>query len=520
MWKKLGKQPLLKVDWKSSKTPHTKSIVHGSAKFANFKEIQKLHTADKESLPIGGIVESSHYDTPTLLALDIKKKGASPIFRSSFNHGFVVASTGSGKGVGIIVPTLLDYKGSFIVTDIKGENYAITADYRRSQGRRVYVLDPFGLTSEKQPHGFNVLNLLDPNKESIVSESSTLASLICPTPPNCQSNSKYFYENASSLIQCLILSVIFNDNLSQENKNLGEVYNLITAPLKQLQDLLRNMALQYKGKAFGAISSLASGFAETAHEAWSGIVGTAKQELGFLINPEIKRCMATPIIDIQQIVQGKADLYLCLPAKLSNISQGFPKLIFGVICHQMENAQGKRAEIPLLFLLDEMPALGYMPQLPAILSYGRGFGIRLLGITQDFVTLKKTYPVEWQSFLSQNLCLFFGTVELEVAEYISKRLGRQTVVTQGKSSSLSHSQQEEAIKGKSAGSSSEQEGSSSSEASRSLLDIDEVLLLGDEVIVTCVAGHRPFLLQRLNYLIHPHYKGKFKDNPLHINKKS
>src|SRR5262249_19831800 len=64
-------------------------------------------------------------------------------------HLMTVAPTGAGKGVGLIIPALLTHPGSVIVTDIKGENYQVTARYRRALGQQVVVLDPFGLVSTR-----------------------------------------------------------------------------------------------------------------------------------------------------------------------------------------------------------------------------------------------------------------------------------------------------------------------------------------------------------------------------------
>ena len=38
--------------------------------------------------------------------------------------------TRSGKGVGLVVPTLLSWTGSTVVHDIKGENWTLTAGWR------------------------------------------------------------------------------------------------------------------------------------------------------------------------------------------------------------------------------------------------------------------------------------------------------------------------------------------------------------------------------------------------------
>jgi type IV secretion system protein VirD4 len=51
------------------------------------------------------------------------------------------APTRSGKGVGLVVPSLLVWPGSAIVHDIKGENGTLTAGWRARVGR-VLLFDP------------------------------------------------------------------------------------------------------------------------------------------------------------------------------------------------------------------------------------------------------------------------------------------------------------------------------------------------------------------------------------------
>src|SRR3546814_7544954 len=61
------------------------------------------------------------------------------LFRSE--HILCFAPTRSGKGVGLVVPSLLTWPGSAIVHDIKGENWHLTAGFRARHGR-VLLFDP------------------------------------------------------------------------------------------------------------------------------------------------------------------------------------------------------------------------------------------------------------------------------------------------------------------------------------------------------------------------------------------
>ena len=56
-------------------------------------------------------------------------------------HVLCFAPTRSGKGVGLVVPTLLTWPDSAIVHDIKGENWTLTAGWRARFGR-VLLFDP------------------------------------------------------------------------------------------------------------------------------------------------------------------------------------------------------------------------------------------------------------------------------------------------------------------------------------------------------------------------------------------
>src|SRR3989475_881694 len=74
-------------------------------------------------------------------------------------HVLTVAPTRSGKGVSAVIPNLLDYPGSVLVTDPKGENYAVTARWRRGLGAPVYAFDPFGVAEGGA--SYNPLDLID-----------------------------------------------------------------------------------------------------------------------------------------------------------------------------------------------------------------------------------------------------------------------------------------------------------------------------------------------------------------------
>ncbi len=81
------------------------------------------------------------------------------------------------------------------------------------------------------------------------------------------------------------------------------------------------------------------------------------------------------------------------------------------------------------FLLDEAAALGHLDCLDDAVDKYRGYGVRLIFIYQSLGQLKKCFPEgQEQTLLSNVSQVFFGVNDLETAEYVSNRLGDETIV--------------------------------------------------------------------------------------------
>jgi len=512
---------IIVASWKHTLLPKSfngvyqtlKSTTHGSAVLCSKKRLYQLH--DKEGIPVGGIINSSSYMEPQKLIQEISKKKTKDILRLKVDHSVVIAPSGAGKGVGIVIPTLLDYEGSVLVTDIKGENYAVTAEERRKKGRMVYALDPFKITDGKGSIFFNALSLLDPSQESVVDDSATLAHLLCPTSQYEHGVTQYFSSQAAAVIQCLILYVVCSADIKQEDKNLGTVYGYLCQDPKDLTGLLKSIAAR-TDLAFGTISRLASRVLGTESRELSGTLNSACLELRFLESPEVRDSASKSTFSLRELADGKADLYLCIPSEKLKVQSRFLRLMVGSVFLMVQKARGKVSEHKLLMLLDEMPSLGFMDQLENALNYGRGYGISLMAISQTIEKIKAVYPNSWKTFLSSHLSIFFGASDYETCELISNSLGSTTVQTRSENQGQSQSKQEtERFGGSASNATSQQTGASYSETKRSLLTSDEVRRLDPKVLIVFLRGEDPILLQRLNYLENPFYKGKYQKNTLH-----
>lgn len=94
------------------------------------------------------------------------------IYNDTGRDVFICGGARSGKNVGIIVPTLLSWKGSVIIVDKLFENWKLTADYRKNElNNDVFVFDPFFDGSNK----INPFEFIKPGDPSEIETAKALA---------------------------------------------------------------------------------------------------------------------------------------------------------------------------------------------------------------------------------------------------------------------------------------------------------------------------------------------------------
>ena len=496
---------LIVVMRESLQNPRSQTkTTHGSACLATRAEIK--HMTVKDGLPLGLLSASYNPFEPLKTAKAIKARQTGQLLFAKPAHTMVIAPSGAGKGVGYVMPTLLEYPGSVFVTDIKGENYAVTARYRRSLGRRVVVMDPYAITKDPTVC-FNVLDLIRTQPEHVIDDATRLAKLLCPTNAYEPDNTKYFTDHAAQLLECLLLYVKLTATYSDDQRHLGIVYDSLSLGDKALKGFLENLSSHHE-LACGTVARLSSIYKDTPEREFSGITNTARQQLSFLNSQGVRTMLTTTTFDVQQIVQGQADFYLCIPFEEIDSQARLIRLMASLIVVLMTQARGQRGAHPLLMIVDEMPALGYVPQFEKVLTLGRGFGLTFMGISQSIDILQSVYPKTWRTFLSANTAIFIDAAELQTADYVSQKLGRRTISQQSTSKGSSHQQKTGERQ------TSQQAGTSVSETGRSLLTADEVARLGPEISLVFLRGEPPLMLGKPVYYQHKRWQGRFDSNPL------
>ncbi|KEZ00031.1 conjugal transfer protein TraG, partial [Sphingomonas sp. BHC-A] len=180
---------------------------HGSARFATDRETKPL-AQNGDGLLIGR-----------------DRKSGKLLRYAGPSHLLTIAPTRTGKGVGTIIPNLLDYPGSVICIDPKGENARITARHRARFGP-VHVLDPFGVTGIASA-AFNPLDRLDPAGLDLADDAMTLADALVYDAPG-EAGEAHWNEEAKALIAGILLWVACDPQAQGQDRTLEALRDCLT----------------------------------------------------------------------------------------------------------------------------------------------------------------------------------------------------------------------------------------------------------------------------------------------------
>ncbi|GFZ80641.1 type IV secretion system protein VirD4 [Rickettsiales bacterium] len=374
-----------------------KESVHGDAKWAEEKEIRKAGLRSKKGIIIG-------------------KDRRGLLIAGGYQHALLFAPTGSGKGVGFVIPNLLFWEDSCFVHDIKLENFTLTSGYRRKLGQKVYLwnpADPNGLT-----HCYNPLDWLSPKAGQVVDDVQKIASLLMP-------EQDFWVNEARSLFVGIVLYLYA---VAEKITSFGEVVRTMRS-----DDVTYNLAvvLDTIGKKLHPVAYMnIAAFLQKAEKERSGVISTMNSSLELWANPLIDTATASSDFDIQQFKKEKTTVYVGITpdnlTRLRPLMQVFYQQATEFLCR---NIPTKDDPYGVLFLMDEFPTLGEMEQFKTGIAYFRGYNVRLFLIIQDTEQLKGIYEdAGMNSFLSNSTYrITFAANNVETANLISQLVGNKTV---------------------------------------------------------------------------------------------
>ncbi len=336
-------------------------------------------------------------------------------------HVLCFAPTRSGKGVGLVVPTLLTWPGSCIVHDIKGENWTLTAGFRAKHGR-VLLFDPTNAKSS----AYNPL-LEVRQGEWEVRDVQNIADILVD-PEGSLDKRNHWEKTSHSLLVGAILHVLY----AEPDKTLAGVASFLSDPRRPIEATLRAMMdTPHLGEAgvHPVIASSARELLNKSENERSGVLSTAMSFLGLYRDPVVARVTARCDWRIADLVGSKKPhtLYLVVPPSDINRTKPLIRLILNQIGRRLTeelHASGKRHR--LLLMLDEFPALGRLDFFESALAFMAGYGLKSFLIAQSLNQIERAYGQNNAILDNCHVRVAFATNDERTAKRVSDALGTAT----------------------------------------------------------------------------------------------
>jgi len=375
---------------------------YGSARWAQAKEIEHGGLLGPDGVVLGRLERDYlRHDGP--------------------EHVLCFAPTRSGKGVGLVVPSLLTWPGSAIVHDIKGENWTLTAGFRARHGR-VLLFDPTNAKSS----AYNPL-LEVRRGEWEVRDVQNIADILVD-PEGSLDKRNHWEKTSHALLVGAILHVLY----AEADKTLAGVAAFLSDPKRPIESTLAAMMkTAHLGEAgvHPVVASAARELLNKSDNERSGVLSTAMSFLGLYRDPVVAEVTRRCDWRIGDIVGGKqpATLYLEVPPSDINRTKPLIRLILNQIGRRLtEDLQARGGRHRLLLMLDEFPALGRLDFFESALAFMAGYGLKAFLIAQSLNQIEKAYGPNNSILDNCHVRVSFATNDERTAKRVSDALGTAT----------------------------------------------------------------------------------------------
>jgi len=410
-------------------------------------------------------------------------------------HVLAFAPTRSGKGVGLVVPTLLSWTGSAVVHDIKGENWDLTSGWRSGFGTCLRF-DP---TDPGSPR-FNPLMEVRKGAGE-VRDVQNIADILVD-PEGSLDRRNHWEKTGHALLVGVILHVLY----AEEDKTLAGCARFLSDPSRPFEKTLQVMLkTKHVRKGDGTctvhpvVAQAARELLNKSENERSGVLSTALSFLSLYRDPVVASVTSASDWQISDLVEGERPVSLYLVVPPSDLSRTKPlvRLILNQIGRRLTEALPDPGRRKLLLMLDEFPALGRLDFFESALAFMAGYGVRAYLIAQSLNQIEKAYGPNNAILDNCHVRIAFATNDERTAKRISEALGAKTELRSQKNYTghrlapwLSHMMV------------------SRQETQRALMTPGEVMQMAPTDEVVMVSGTPPILAKKLRYFEDGNFTGR------------
>src|SRR3954464_795694 len=375
---------------------------YGSARWADEREVQAAGLLGPDGVVLGKLDRDYlRHDGP--------------------EHVLCFAPTRSGKGVGLVVPSLLAWPSSAVVHDIKGENWQLTAGFRARHGR-VLLFDP----TNPKSSAYNPL-LEVRRGEWEVRDVQNVADVLVD-PEGSLDKRNHWEKTSHSLLVGAILHVLY----AEADKTLAGVAAFLSDPKRPIEATLKAMmTTAHLGEqgAHPVVASTARELLNKSENERSGVLSTAMSFLGLYRDPVVAKVTRQCDWRIRDLIEDERPTTLYLVVPPSDISRTKPlvRLILNQIGRRLtEELQAEGRRHRLLLMLDEFPALGRLDLFESALAFMAGYGLKSFLIAQSLNQIERAYGPNNAILDNCHVRVCFASNDERTARRVSDALGTAT----------------------------------------------------------------------------------------------
>jgi type IV secretion system protein VirD4 len=468
--------------------------LHGDARFANAAEVARAGLTGKAG------------DVPSIL---IGRHRGRFLALPGQLSVMLSAPTRSGKGVGVVIPNLLNWPDSVVVLDIKGENYDITAGYRAERGQAVYAFSPFD--EGARSHRWNPLTAVRTSELHRVGDLLAIGQVFFPNDGGGTSSEAFFNDQARNLFLGLGLLLLETPELP---RTVGEMLRQSSGKGRSLKDHLSGLIAQRRDEASSTKPPLSDECADAlqrllsnSENTLSSVVSTFNAPLTIFADAVVDAATGADDFRLEDVRRRRMSIYVRIPPNRLANARPLLALFFSQLVSLNTQAlpeQDASLKVQCLLVNDEFAAMGRVGIITSAAAFLAGYNLRLLTVVQAMSQLDAVYgDKEARTFATNHgLQILFAPREQRDADEYSAMLGHFTerATSRGRSRSFSGH-------GHSTVSRNE------SEQRRALLLPQEFKELGSERLVVIVENCKPILGEKIRYHRDKVFKARLRPAP-------
>lgn len=374
--------------------------IHGHASWADYNGLKKDDFFKSSGLQLG------HFEQ-------------SPLYSDHSGAIVTIAGAQSGKGRDILLYNVCNYRGSMLIHDPKGEQYAVSLMHQHKLGIKAYGLNPFSMHGLPS-HATNLLDLLTADSKTLYSDCQIIVENFISVSPREPS----FDTRAQEWLKFIMIALL----QTHKSITLPRVFDAVNSiegdPAAFHANVLEPMqSIDTKGAAIAAEIMTKQ---TQAPKEFTAIMSSLNGAFIWM-EPALRDMLSGSDVSMKDLCgRKKTKIFIMLPAEMITACAPLIRLMFSIgMIHKQRKPNAPR----VVYLVDEAGQLGRFPELLKSLTYGAGCGVRTWAVFQDTGQIMENFGEQAiTTFLgSAQTRQFFGVGDERTATMISNMLGKQTL---------------------------------------------------------------------------------------------